>query len=127
MTTETAIVCSYCGASNPAGALYCQACSKRLAAGQAPERAATHGAPVTPGYREATTGPSWPGLVTATAATLLVLVVAGWVVREMGRLMERSVVGAPQVSQLYTQGAFWVLVAIALLLAGLLWMAATRR
>ena len=108
------IVCKRCGAENTVGATMCWKCMGSLSDAEPPA--------VTPvrivGGRG---GWEWGGVV-AIAVFLVLLVVAGWVVFSMqsaGKLHELSAV---QVTQLYTMGIFWILLAIGVGVAGILYV-----
>ena len=66
------------------------------------------------------------GVVVAILALVGIIVVAIWVPATMQSVGEYRELSAVQVTQLYTQGIFWLLAAIGLLLFGLLLNAATR-
>lgn len=66
------------------------------------------------------------GVVVAILALVGIIVVAIWVPATMQSVGEYRELSAVQVTQLYTQGIFWLLTAIGLLLFGLLLNAATR-
>lgn len=128
MATETTIACPKCGAGNPSTADRCKVCRAWLydAGGQPSEalqRIMAQPAPSAPAEDLPSEGRGVAGAISVVAVVVAVGI-AGWVINLM---VSSDRASAVQVSQVYTQGAFWLLFVIVLLLAGILWTAAGRR
>ena len=67
--------------------------------------------------------PSGLGMVVAGIGLLGVVGAGIWVVWMLSGVRNPSAV---QVTQVYTQGVFWMLAAVGVLLAGVLWVVSTR-
>lgn len=115
--------CQRCGQENPPSAYSCSKCKRRLRPPSPEEQALMEiSQQVSAPPREG----SVLGMLVALLGGLGVLAPAVWVAVTLADIGEYRDLSAIQITQLYTQGALWVLVAIGILLAGLLWVASTR-
>ena len=113
--------CERCGYDeNPASANACMRCHGSLWKPTAEEQALTSIAQEVKRERK----PSALGMIVAGIGLVDIVLAGGWVVRFMMDAGDRM--SAVQVTQVYTQGGFWVLAGVGLLLAGILWVVSTR-
>ena len=111
MTVDNVRVCPRCGAENRPDAQRCAKCNGTL--DEAVYRALYAPSPPVPAREEE--GPE-PGCIVAAlvvgGAVALAAALAVWVLS-----LAAEAISAVQVTQVYTQGAFWLLLLIVLLLA----------
>ena len=118
------ITCTRCQTENPASNLYCQKCNGTTRRMTVEEQALTD----LVRRAEERPEPSLTGLLTAAGGLLGALATGWWVTSTMGQARSAgNGLSAVQVSQLYTQGSFWALLVVAVLLAGILAVLSSRR
>ena len=111
MTTDKAKVCPRCGAENTPDAQRCARCNGTL--DEAVYRALYAPSATVPAPKEE--GPDAGCVVTALVAGGAVLLAGALVVWVLS--LAAQALSAVQVTQVYTQGAFWLLVLVVVLLA----------
>jgi mono/diheme cytochrome c family protein len=115
------IVCERCGTENVAFAQRCIKCHGSL--GDAPAGAT----PAAPQSTSSSPEVAVEGIVVALMGLGGVVAAGWWLVNLMSDVRDASrEISAVQVTQVYTQAGFWVLAAIAFLLAGILFVVSTR-
>ena len=122
---ERTIRCPKCGTSNPEHLKQCMKCKTVLV--QAPKTPAVAPKAEAPRARQSSGGSGGMSSLLAGLGFGGALLVAGWVVLTMADIQDMEMLSAIQVTQLYTQASFWVLVIIAMLLAGILGALSQRR
>jgi ribosomal protein L40E len=121
---NTVVVCERCGTENPSSATVCAKCHGSLGRTKARPSSA---APSSSAPSRAVRKSSIVGILAAMIGFVMLAYVVFDLITTEARVRDlRDSLSAVQVTQLYTQSSFWLLVAIGVLLAGILFVVSTR-